>query len=430
MRGKRALSAALRVAAIAMFLRRVCSLLLLLTSVQGGIDTRTPLSSNFPDNPGSPYTYAFVIGGINPAKPAYRGMLYGVLVATFTLKRNHGSKADFVLFVQMSSEANETSDLTATEQRVLRDMDIQLRYIPRSETQSFHEITMNKFIILSLEQYRRVLFLDADILPVNNLDYLFEASDGNDAYIKKNFVVATAGEPANAGFFMLAPEKGDYNKALQIIAAQKESGKDSHLKAKFDIVNGWGHKIIPPDQWETTRRRGVTSRGTNWTFYCAPSDQGFLYHWTKYVKMSVSVQVREEVKSFGAANGTVRLEQVLQAPFRKTKLPNVLDWSLKNEWHGCKRKHFFECEAPHRDYVHLAGGLKPWTRTVPDGALTNSSKQSEYHYWFNLLSLVNQEFGVGIDFERWEHELITYKTPPLGWKPHYYKPKCTGCVIE
>jgi alpha-N-acetylglucosamine transferase len=36
---------------------------------------------------------------------------------------------------------------------------------------------LDKFRILGMTEYRRVLFLDGDVVPLVNLDYLFELSD-------------------------------------------------------------------------------------------------------------------------------------------------------------------------------------------------------------------------------------------------------------
>jgi alpha-N-acetylglucosamine transferase len=44
-------------------------------------------------------------------------------------------------------------------------------------------------------EYRRVLSLDADVLPVGNLDYLFELSDGDNPILRENLVIAGPFEP-------------------------------------------------------------------------------------------------------------------------------------------------------------------------------------------------------------------------------------------
>jgi len=405
-----------------------------------------PSSSGTPI-PNSPYVYTFVIGGVNPLRPSYRGMLWGICVNVYALKK-YGSTADFIVFVQLSPDAPTDIDpvtfgLSPTELRVLSELGVRLRYIPTSPgtnqtSKSFHDITMNKFIILTLTEYKRVFFLDADLVLLSNLDYLFRAADASKtesvtqkSFLRPNFYVATAGEPSNAGFFMLSPRNGDYDKVLEIVRRQKESAKDLPGDAKFDKVLGWGHAIQPPDFWETTRLGGTTAKGTEWFFYCAPSDQGLLYYWTKYYKEDVSIMVRDDLKNWGAygANKThTRLDAQIRDPFAA-----LTNETLKSAWSQCHRKHKWWCVSPHRDYEHLAGTLKPWLQPMPPGAIgANAVNQTRdaLHYWFHLFYEMSQKYKLDVDFDKWEDERKLVANPPLGWKPHYYRPKCTGCQFQ
>jgi hypothetical protein len=101
-------------------------------------------------------------------------------------------------------------------------------------------------------------------------------SDGENATLKENLVVAGKIEPANAGFFMLAPKKGALEQINNIIQEREEKAR-SLPYPYFDPVEGWGHVIEPNDQWYTT----TIQRGTNWTFWSAFADQGLLYYWTR-----------------------------------------------------------------------------------------------------------------------------------------------------
>jgi hypothetical protein len=57
---------------------------------------------------------------------------------------------------------------------------------------------LDKFRILGLVEYRRVLLMDGDVMPNTSLDYLFEMSDGENATLKENLITAGKMEPANA----------------------------------------------------------------------------------------------------------------------------------------------------------------------------------------------------------------------------------------
>jgi hypothetical protein len=117
--------------------------------------------------------------------------------------------------------------------------------------------------------------MDGDVMPNTSLDYLFEMSDGENATLKENLVTAGKIEPANAGFFMVAPKKGDLEQINSIIQEQEVKAKALPYPF-FDSVEGWGHVIQPDDRWEA-----LNDHGKNWTFWSAFSDQGLLYYWTK-----------------------------------------------------------------------------------------------------------------------------------------------------
>lgn len=170
------------------------------TSPDAAVTSYVPLPAK------SKYAYSFVIGGCNPNKPAYKGFLYNILVAT-RLLREVGSTADVVAFFQLSYEYQDSTVLPDEDVRALEGLGIRILYIPQSPHESFYETVLNKFRILELTEYRRVLLMDGDVMPVSNLDYLFELSDDNkygpgNSTLKGNVVVSGPWEPANAGFFL------------------------------------------------------------------------------------------------------------------------------------------------------------------------------------------------------------------------------------
>ena len=56
-------------------------------------------------------------------------------------------------------------------------MNMQTCYVPKQGNETFYRTQMDKFRILSLTQYGRVLFMDGDVMPTGNLDCLFELSE-------------------------------------------------------------------------------------------------------------------------------------------------------------------------------------------------------------------------------------------------------------
>jgi hypothetical protein len=203
---------------------------------------------------GSPYAYVFTVGGVNEKKPGYRGFLLNILIATRILA-NEGSTADVIAYFQMSP-ASDLDKLPEEDQRLLSRMNVHVKYLPKPKQESFYDIVFEKFRCLELVQYRRALFLDADVIPLHNIDYIFKLSEGDDAILKENMIVATRGEPCNAGFFMLKPGKGEWDQLQRIVKAQLESAKDLP-HPKFDKVKGWGHSFIAAkDNWEAITKKG------------------------------------------------------------------------------------------------------------------------------------------------------------------------------
>jgi alpha-N-acetylglucosamine transferase len=73
-----------------------------------------------------------------------------------------------------------------------------MHYITVTRHLRFHRAVLDKFRILGLVEYRRVLLMDGDVMPIASLDYLFEMSDGENATLKENLITAGKMEPANA----------------------------------------------------------------------------------------------------------------------------------------------------------------------------------------------------------------------------------------
>jgi hypothetical protein len=171
-----------------------------------------------PANSGK-FAYFFLIGGAMSKKKGtdYRGGLYGVVVAAHNLRRQ-GSKADVILMVQVSATTNATK-LPELEEELLQAMNIRVVYLPKYShptLESFYSLMMEKFRVLLFEEYSRVLYLDADVLPLCNLDYMMELSESGEL-LQENVVLAYKGEPASGGFFVLKPSAADYRELIEIV---------------------------------------------------------------------------------------------------------------------------------------------------------------------------------------------------------------------
>ena len=233
----------------------------------------------------SPYAYAFLIGGCGPESPGYKGFLWGVKVSAEILRSNN-STADVVALIQLAGSSRR---LPAEEEQALANMQIRVQYLPPVTMEhSFYDAVLEKLRILQLTEYRRVLFLDADIMPLDtSMDYVFEATDAeagssskNDrnateaALLKPNVLRATRGEPCNAGFFVLEPGEGKWERLQEIIDRREVSALQQKWARHWDSVTGWGAETHPEGGWKGTHQ----SQKYGWKFWFAAA--GTLLEWS------------------------------------------------------------------------------------------------------------------------------------------------------
>lgn len=186
------------------------------------------------------FAYIFLMAGCDTKrKERYIGYVLNILISKYVLEKS-GSTADVIVLTRMSSE---TEDETIPEEGLLKKAGVIVRYLPKVHTDNFYSAMLDKFQILKYTEYARILFLDSDITPFCNLDYMFEKSLGPDAIFQPNVVLSYKREPAQGGFFMLHPEEGDYEKLQEIIDHRM------HSSYNFSETYGWGHKIEKPDFW-------------------------------------------------------------------------------------------------------------------------------------------------------------------------------------
>ena len=333
------------------------------------------------------YAYAYLMAGVDVARPSYLGIFYNVLVSAHILQ---DSQADIVLMVQMSKNSTNHR-LTFREEEILTAMNVRIYYLSDiPERQSFYTMQFDKFRILEMTEYSRVLYMDGDVMPFCPMDYLFELSDppANTAIsaLKKNVIVAWRIEPSHGGFFMLAPEEGDFEQ-LQSIIHQREQellrGKD------FSKSRGWGHRITPPDHWRSTSGREGPN-ATEWDWHGDFADQGLLYFWTKYYKKEVSLIIGNEVENW-TGNTSRTLEESLFphgcVPREHTKRNCYAD-------SGWKRM------VPYRDFRHFTGRAKPWTASGSIN-MTNTLRfddvQTAQEYWFFLFRKIRTQLRLQVD---------------------------------
>ena len=385
------------------------------TAATAGNITLEASSFEYP-NSTSPFAYAFVIGGCNPDQhPSYQNYLFNILVSAKILQER-GSKADVVALFQVGAKAR-TLKIPDADVRLLHALGVYVYYIPQQRfgQESFYRTQLDKFRILGLTQYQRILFMDGDVMPIANLDYLFELS--TNGTLRENLVVQGVYEPANGGFFMLEP--GHLEQANSIIQWRERTGL-AQPYPYFDVVQGWGQALSEEDPWVSRDKRG-----TNYTFLAAFADQGLLFHYTKYARQSVSIVLRNgTVENWVAAAdhnaSSYTVNNVTSVKMQKLAvLPNPFaEAQARSNRIFIKGKHNRD-GAPLNSIIHFTGNKKPWLGggRPKEGVTAKTQTASTKHYWFWKLMELDQELQIGLDFD--SHWSTGKQRPSLGMYPIY-----------
>ncbi|KAL7489431.1 hypothetical protein ACHAW6_015096 [Cyclotella cf. meneghiniana] len=387
------------------------------------------LTSNSSNNQ---YAYVYLMAGCDPKKVTrYIGYVYNILISKLILQQS-GSKADVVVLTRMSSE---TTAEVIPEQGLLESAGVIVKYLPKGHTDNFFSAMMDKFHVLSLVKYARVIFMDSDVTPFCNLDYMFESSVGSDAALAPNVVLSYKREPAQGGFFMVEPKKGDYEKILEIIEYQMRNFHN------FSEEFGWGHKIIPPDGWNSLNHYNQT----RWDFYGAFADQGLLYHWVKYEKSDVTFIRYKELQQWGEVDPKTDSSSLLLGPISVSEIPEphrnkTIGYIKKtsDKLPSCggkklklKRGYHISGHSPCCDYHHWTGKSKPWLQYQRPKNITNTLKSISNHeliedkavWWYYWLNQVKQKNNIDIDIEGFNTERPNLGTKITMTYMHNYKNK-------
>lgn len=378
--------------------------------------------------PKSPYAIAFVLGAINEAQPSYKGFVYSTLVSARILRRL-GSTSDFHVFARLSPESNLTA-LPEADLRVFAGYNISVTLLPKLHHQSFTQLQYDKFEALQMTQYKRVLYLDADVMPLVNFDTFMMLSDPDcvdvPTLLKPNMIYATRGEPSNGGMFMLEPLEGDTDMMEDIVRRQHESGQKLPYP-HFDKIWGWGHSFIEAgDFWEGIK----VKYGRRWAWHAAHADQGLLYYFAKYAKKDVSIIIGDRIQSWSANDGTKQgnLRGSNDEPIRESDTPNTLLHYVQRpllDKGGCSmegQRLDWSCHPPYNGWVHFYGKTKPWQNTVNADQISNPNiggfTVKAKLLWFRELSEVSRELGLGINMKKWNDEYLPImQESPLGYMP-------------
>lgn len=338
-------------------------------------------------SPSAPrWAYVFLLADCDPRNPTYRGMLYNILAATFVLKV-HQSRSDVVVLIQMTVTGS-----LLPEETLLQQMKIQFRYLPPPDHPlTFYELVMAKFHVLTMTEYSKIIFLDGDVLPLCNLDFLMELS--TKGRLGDTVLHAMYEDPVNAGLFLITPRADD------------------------DSLATWNENIghRPPVDfrlWDGKSQSG-------WDFYCGDSDQGFLLYRALFLESrSVSLIVGPAVEQYAAepqiTTHDQRQRQRQPAMVESTEF--LSDYSCsKGSW--AVNSNPLAAQWPfYRDFFHMVGYSKAWE--TPPKNITHPENSRDY--WYSVFQQV-------VDQIDHNHKIIPYPLETLS--NTLGKPKLRGDLI-
>jgi len=417
------------------------------------------------------WAYAFLLGGIptiynttERSRAGYRGLLYNVLVSIQTL-RDSGSRADMIVMVHMNEAFGE---LPLSDYELLRNkMNVTMYYVPPTPSlgsldavNAFSTIALEKFRILDFTKYTRVMYLEADITPHCNLDYLFELSDPIDPEtswtretqeeaeettrsivtaddsskktplrLEENVILSISATPASGSFFILRPGKDLYKQFLKIFS-------DYPVKfAKYNQTMGWGHQMEGDDEfWFSLKTMGRKNKKHDvhkllkWNFEGAESDSGLLFHFTRFIRKRVSMIVKDRV--YTIQNG------ILLEPLTENPLYNHSCLSEQDEHTGGIGAQYYASShkrslaspfgvPPYRDFAQWEhSDNAPWNYArAPHPSLPINSARRR---WFAVLRKLDQRHQMNLGLYDRETTPVagianTMNVPPVPVDPEQEK---------
>ena len=360
----------------------------------------------------SPYSYAWVLGAIHEDKWSYKGFLWDIIISA-NLFRKQGSTADFWIFIRLSP-GSKLDDLPPEDRRLLEAAGINIKLLDKPEKESFAQLVFDKFLTINMTDYKRVMFLDGDLIPLVNLDYIFHLSDPDHTetptLIKPNLITASWREPCNTGMFMVEPSVEAFAKYNDAVSKHREKAKKLPYP-HFDYTEGWGRNFVEHGE---TWRSAKQNRAKRWRFHASHSDQGLMFYWSKYLIQDVTIVIGNIVENWkrGPDVDPVKESEVedLFAPHQGKPLVHQFSCdqanTKKDEVHIKDR---WRCFPPINGIAHFMGKEKPWKQARDDSSMANNLLTRSYRYkaaknlWFMELQEINTKYRMGIDLENWNN---------------------------
>ena len=378
----------------------------------------------------SPYAYLWIIGGVNEDNFYYKGFVWDVLVSASML-RKLGSTADFWLYIRMSPDS-KLDKLPAEDLRLLDALGVNVKHLDKPVYESFGLLMFDKFLILNMTQYKRVMFLDSDTLPLTNMDYIFHLSDPDykllPTVMNPYLVLSSRREPTNGAMFVVEPSAWLYEQYLETVRLQREKALTMPYP-HFSKGQGWGYDFTANnDHWES-----VWENGTAWNWHGSHVDQGLLYYLGKFVANKSSFAIGERLQNWKRVPGQKKPELESETTGVLDKYQGkVISYQFQcdkpiEKRKGVNPKFDSWCHSPNNAFAHFNGDRKPWSSFFklkwlrePSNKTSTSNRFDSRMKWWRELTELNAKYQMGINFTFYNDDYIPLmQKPSLGATPKY-----------
>eukprot|EP01035_Chromulina_nebulosa_P018634 gene18634-24370_t len=252
----------------------------------------------------------------------YRGFLYNIIIMRSSLI-SLGSSADFIVMIGFASTITDFTFFD-NDRDLLQSHGVIIYHLPRlidsSHRLGFAEMALLKISPFSFTQYQKVQYMDGDVMPLRNMDCLFQ--------LNYNSFTVGAASPLNSGWFLAVPNATDF-----------EYMKDKsiwRLERDWDSVNGWAEPF-PQDKLYYRGNRKVVDK---WEYNGADMDQGLFTHYFLFHRGKALLMDTETRKAKVFDEGLF-VESYKEYPFSK----------VLRSCDGLEPTTFF---------AHFTGRSKPW----------------------------------------------------------------------
>jgi hypothetical protein len=206
-----------------------------------------------------PYAYFSVVAPVSPERRSnYKPWLISAITA-FSALRHHGSTADFMVLLGTDLNHSHTGTcLYHDDESMLARAQVRWRCVPAPHGFIGFNSGHFKLWLWQHTEYSKVQLIDADVLPLANLDAYFELPTAVDA--------ALIGCPGlasilNAGWFVAHPSCATWRGLRALLQSGVETERGS----------GWGGWQLPNDGWTDAWGR---NHSADWSFFDAEGSQG------------------------------------------------------------------------------------------------------------------------------------------------------------